>query len=491
MIRSLTPQSRGAGFPLRSIKLLAGNALAVQFKKIVICVYLCRSVSQAYKKNKMRSNAKQKVAILLTTCTVLLSASFVHGYQATFTPRISINENYTGNVFFTNEDQESDFITVVSPGFTLEASERSKGVSISYDAGFSYYNKNNQNNTVRHNARLAGWTNLSKITRLEFYDTFQRTEEPFADTAETDLEEIAAAEDTTRRTGRQPYYTNDLGFNLTHQIGKSDSLTLGYVYSILENEDPTVEDNASHNPSIGFSHRFSPYLDIGTNFAYTKGEFDTSDNFDQWEGSLRLNKRFTEHLGGFLNYSHTIMDFKGESEDYQIYDPSIGINYTITEETTFSLGVGYFVQDRELSEDEANFSINGDIGLAWQLRRGSINLSVSSGYDQSYFGAENLGYYTFSGIQGAVNYGLSKSLTGNISASYRENDYANLTPNRKDRIGQAGFGLTFNPLTITWLSIGLHYSYRTHNSTLDANDFVEDSVQFNISISPSQPIRLN
>jgi len=434
---------------------------------------------------------KTIIAILLAASTTLLCGSFAHGYQATFTPKISIKENYTGNVFFTNENQKSDFITVVSPGFTLEASERDKGVSISYDAGFSFYSSHAENDTLRHNARLAGWTDLSKVTKLEFYDIFQRTEEPAADTAETDIEEIAAEEDTTRRTGRQPYYTNAAGFNLTHQIGKSDSLNLGYVYSILENEDPAVEDNAKHNPSVGFSHRFSPYLDIGTNFAYTKGEFDTSDNFDQWEGSLKLTKRFTEHLGGFIQYAHTLMDFKGDSENYQIYDPSIGINYTIAEGTSLSLGVGYFVQDRKESEDESDLSLNGDIGIAWQLKRGSVKITASSGYDQSYFGSENLGFNTYMGVQGAGSYGLTKSLSGNISASYKENDYVNLTTGRKDRISSAGIGFTFKPLTIKWLSIGLDYSYRNHNSTIDADDFDEDSVQFNISISPSQPIRLN
>lgn len=429
---------------------------------------------------------KFRIAFLLIACTFILSISSTHGYQATFTPRISVNEEYTDNVFFTNTNQKDDFITVVSPGCTLEASKSNMGVSFSYDAGFSFYSNHSGNDALRHNARLTGWTDLSQITRLEFYDRYNRTEETY-----TAAEEITADQDQTRRTGRQPYYTNDLGLNLIRQIGRSSSLNLGYAYRILENQDPTLEDNVRHNSSIGFSHRFSPYLNIDLDFAYTKGEFDISDNFDNWEGSLRLNKRFTEHLGGFIQYAHTLMDFQGESEDYQIYDPSIGINYTIMEETTFSLGVGYFVQDREMSEDDATFSINGDIGKTWQLRRGSIDFSVSSGYDYSYFGAENLGYHTYTGLRGTGRYALNRSLNGNISASYRENDYSDLTPSRKDKISRVSLGFNLRPPTVNWLSIGLDYSYRIHNSTLDANDFNENRVQFNISISPSQPIRLN
>ena len=429
---------------------------------------------------------KHKVAVLLSTCTFLLSASFAHGYKATFTPRISVNEEYTGNVFFTAENQQSDFITVVSPGFTLEASERTKGVSLTYDAGLSFYHRNTENDTLRHNARLAAWTDLSKTTKLNFYNSFQRTEEPFSEYFVT---EATPDVDPTRRTGRQPYNRNTAGANVDYQISKYDSISMGYVYSILDNEDPTLEDSTSHNPSINYSHRFGPLFNLETSLAYEKGEFEISDDFDRWYGSIRLTRKLGEHLDGFVQYIHTQMDYKGETENYRIYDPSIGITYMIAEDTSLTLGVGYPVQERAVSKDESGFLINSDISKVWRLKRGTININFSSGYDQSYFRAENLGIHLFGEAGGSANYSFTKSLSGNIFVSTRESDYFNI--DRRDRTGRAGLGFTYKPLTVKWLSLGLDYSYRIFNSTTDANDTEEDRVLFNISISPSQPIRLN
>ena len=429
------------------------------------------------------------IAVYGFYCPVVVFA----GYKATFTPKISIREEYTGNVFFTSEDTEDDFVTVVSPGFDVEISGKRKGITISYTPEASFYSNNSENDTLRHNASINGWVDISRNTRLEIYNTFRRTEEPFTRPEEAlTVEQPPAEVDTTRRRRLEPYYTNTTGFNLAQQIGKTDSVTIGYAYSILENEDSDVQDNARHNPSIAFSHQFSPYMDIGLSADYMRGEFSgESDDFDSFRGGFTLNRNFTKHFSGNVRYTHTIMDFKGETEDYQIYDPSIGFGYVFGENASVSLNIGYFIQDRRNSEDETGLSVNGNVGKTWQFKRGAINISGSSGYGESYFGAENLGFNTYYQVAGVGNYMFTKSLNGRLFGSYRENKYVNLVDDRTDKVSIAGVEVTYSPLTVKWLNFSLTYTYRQMDSTEDENDFEEDRVQLNISMTPSRVIQLN
>ena len=425
----------------------------------------------------------------------MLPSAALAGYKTTFSPNISINEEYTGNVFYTNEDTEEDFVTVVSPGFDLEVDGKNKGVTVSYSPAASFYARNSENDTLRHDASVNGWIDVTRNARIELFDTFRRTEQPIAladeEPSPADLA-VPAEVDTTRRRGLEPYYTNTIGINWSQRIGKTDEFTMGYAYSILENEDPEVQDNARHSPTIGYSHQFSQFMDAQVNFDYERGEFSgDSDNFDNWSGGLTLTRQFTKRFAGNIRYNHTIMDFRGDTEDYRIYDPSVGVGYTLGEDLTLAVNVGYFVQDRQQSDDETGLSIDGNIGKTWQFRRGSIDLSGSSGYGESYFGAENLGFNTFYQGEGSGSYSFTKSFRGRIFGSYRETDYVNSADDRTDQISTAGIGFTYDPLTIDWLSCSLTYTYRRMDSTIDENDYEEDRVLLNFNLIPSKTIRFD
>ena len=435
------------------------------------------------------------------------------GYKATFTPKISINQEYTGNVFITNEDTKEDYITVISPGFELEISDKSKGIKLYYAPGPSFYSTNSDNDTLRHDVSFNGWIEVSRTTKIEISNSFKYTEDPLpnledtfslgqtdadSEEAATPIPEIFSTEqsitdsDTTRRRSRDVYYSNVVGINLSQQIGKTDSLSVGYAYSILENDDPDAQDSTRHSSMINYTHPFSRFLDIAINGSYTKGEFSSSaDDVDNYKGGFTLTKKFTKFLSGNVRYQHTVADFDGESEDYQIFDPSIGVGYTFSKNATVSLNVGYFLQDRQDSEDEKGLSLDGNIGKTWEFKRGSINISGSSGYGESYFGAENLGFNTYYQATGSGNYKFTKAMGGTLFGSFQNNDYVNLTDDRTDDLITAGFSLTYKPLTWKWINVGLTYTYRKMNSTDDDNDYQEDRIYLNITMTPEQTIRLN
>jgi hypothetical protein len=57
--------------------------------------------------------------ILCSIFILLLTASFADALQYTFHPRASATQQYTDNVFLSEDNEKDDWITIVSPGSGL------------------------------------------------------------------------------------------------------------------------------------------------------------------------------------------------------------------------------------------------------------------------------------------------------------------------------------------------------------------------------------
>jgi len=506
------------------------------------------------------------------------------GYQITFTPRVSVNTDYSDNLFLQSENEAYDYITVISPGFTAQAMNRTWNVTLSYDMGYSCYEKFVQYNTLRHNAQLTGGIGFTKHTRLDFKNTFLLTEEDVtkveeagSETEESPLTEPkthVAEKETVRRT-REQHYSDDMLVVLTHQFGEADIFNAKYSYNILKNEDTAVQDTTRHNPSLSFvywplpgqfgvnaslsykreersdtaeqagyweesvipsvgvKYWFIPrQLGIEADIFYTKEDFlDISDgrnkwdkslkpsirlifkpasgrlgfesslvntgalasdptrDFDNWQGSMKISRQLTKQLEGFFQYTHTVMDFKGNGENYSVYDPSVGITYTFAEGLPLTFSLGYFIRNKAQSEDDAALALNGNLGKTWNFNRhGSVSLTTSSGYDEDYIGAERLGFGIYYDAKSTAKYAFSKYLSADLYGSFRRDKYTDLETTRNDETRELGSGLTFrkNP----WV-IRVDYTRRTIDSTLSENDYDENRITLKVVLSPFRPIRLN
>ena len=429
---------------------------------------------------------KSKIFIL-AACTLFLTTSITLAYQATFIPRISISEEYTDNLFLTERNKEHEYITIISPGFTAQILGKNSGAEISYDPEYSIYDEYDEYDSWRHDARFSGWIQMAKNTRLEVRDSYFRTEDPLRDPdiAASRAEDPKAIIDSTIRRSRETYYTNTVDINLIQEFGRANSFNLGFIHGFLENDDPAYEDNERYNPYVGLTFWFAPDWGLNMNGAYTKGDFDVSDDVDLWYGSARLIRRISRPLEVFVQYAHTVVEYDGTSEDSQIYNPSAGFIYTMSSDTSFSLEMGYAYFDPEDSDSGSALSAIGN--LTKTFKRGSINFIGSAGYEGSYFGAEDLGVNKFYELGGSVTYQLTRHFSGNIFGSYRDNEYEETVDDREDKITRAGVGLTMQALE--WMSLGVNYAYRTVDSTIDTDEYDENRVIFRITLTPPRPFR--
>jgi hypothetical protein len=206
-----------------------------------------------------------------------------------------------------------------------------------------------------------------------------------------------------------------------------------------------------------------------------------------------LINRFTRQFEGHLAYSHVYVDFETTEEDYQIYNPSVGFDYSIAQDKRIAVDVGYFVQDnsKRAGDIDDESDITADAVFEKTFQRSSISLLGAAGYDGVYFGAENLGLSRFYEAGLEADYNLTRRVTGDIFGSYRQDKYED--PARRDKTTRGGVGLTYG--YERWLSsninfsIRVEYSYRNFDSTIDEDDYIENRGLLTITLTRSQPYR--
>ena len=429
---------------------------------------------------------KSKI-FFVAACTFFLTTSITFGYEATFEPSISVGTEYTDNLFLTDRNKESDYITTISPSFKAEILGKYSGAKISYTPSYAMYDEYDEKDHWRHRARFSGWTGLSKTTRLDVNDSFLYTEDPNVD---DDIATVRAEEpneiiDTTHRKSRNTWYRNTATVNLIHQFGEADSFNLGYRHYFLDYDDPRYEDKERHNPYLGVTYWFTYKWGFGIEGSYTKGLYDESDDFDQINASARLIRKFSRLLNGFVQFTYTTLDYDGNSEDADGYILSAGFDYKILDDISLSFDAGYSWLDRDISDDES--SMYADVGLTKTFKKGVLYLTGSGGFKGPNYGAETLGISEFYEIGSSIRYQLTKYLSGNAFASYRYDDYLEETPDREDKTTKAGLGLSMQVLK--WMALGLDYTYRTVDSDRDVEEYSENSVFFGITLFPPRPFR--
>ena len=423
---------------------------------------------------------------LAAICFFFLTASTGFAYNVTLWPRLSVQGQYSDNILLThnNDLKQDDYITTVTPGFTGELTGKKGRMSISYDPSYAFYNQFDEFNGWRHRARLSGEYEATKNTGFKVLDSFLYTEDPirYGNIAEIRTEEPTVPIDTTERKTRRIYTTNYASVHLDHQFGKYHSFNLGYSHYLISNDDPVYEDKQNHNVSAGLTYWFGPKWGFDVSGQYTRGEFEVSNNVNEYQGSVSLLKRFGKHFIGYIRYSHSVLTYDGESGDDTTYIPTIGFKYDIEKDISLLANVGYYYTDSAFRDNTSNAI--GDLRLIKRFEHGKLNLALLGGYDYNLYSTENLGYGEY--YEGSISFShqLTKHVSGNIFGSYRDTKYKD-QGDREDKIPTVGVGLNWKALQ--WMNIGLNYQFLSIDSTIDTNSYDENRVSVRITLIPKVP----
>ena len=426
------------------------------------------------------------VAVTLLICTLFWSVDiFAATAYYQWSAGVGISQEYDNNINLEESGKEDDWITLIGPSLTLAIRTEETEVELAYDLRYANYIRNNENNTFRHFLNLSGLEgiHLSENVTLDLIENLEISEDPI---------EISGQVESTRRS-RDRYYRNTAGAKINYHFGERDSFYTGFNHTLLINDDSDVADSQSYKPSAGIDYWFDIRNGISLDYSYTRGVIDGPEDFQEHYATTTYTHRFSPKTQADLTYTYDNFDYKTEGEvtvadgettleqrDYVVHTGRLGLSHKFTEYLSGMISGGYYRWDRDNGDDESQFIGDAALNGSFRLERGIISLRSSTGYQQQFFEAENLGFTRYYRVSGNFTYQLLEKLTTTLSAFYWRDEYKETTTNRDDNTwgGMANLRHEFS----RWLSLSVGYDYRERDSTDNDNDYRDNRFTINLDL---------
>jgi hypothetical protein len=458
---------------------------------------------------------KSHLLTLLVLLLVVAAESAALAAELNFTPRATVQERWSDNINLDRTDKKSDFITTPTVGFTVDLPGQTTGLSLSYDAGYNFYARYDENDGWQHNAVGSFWHNFSRDTRLDLSNAFLYTKDPSGDRDVVNQQgNVVAPGDYSARQGLNSYYTDYSTARLTHQFGPQNSIYGQFVYGFLKNNSDQYQDSQQIAPSIGMTYWWSAWTGIDLEGSYLRGLYSggggqdatnnqdgtaSEDDFNQVSGTARLNHKLTQTFGIFEQYQQTYRKYDGNqadqtqndngqlNQDYMVYAPSVGVFYQFDPTLTASLGVGYFYQQVKDGQDQQGFFPTALINKIWDYQRWSVTTRGSAGLGSQDFSADNQGFTRFAQIDLLGHYNFTRQFYGDAGITYRYSDYVNSENGEVDHFLSPNVGLGYD--VFRWMTMRLSYTFNKLVATNSTDDYAENSVLLTVTLQPDQPWR--
>jgi hypothetical protein len=458
---------------------------------------------------------KSHLLTLLVLALVVAAENAAMAAQFLFTPRATVTERFSDNIYLTKNDKEDDFITTPTVGFTLELPGQGTGFLLAYDGGYSFYAKNDENDGWQHNALANFWHNFTRETRLDVNNAFLYTKDPLGNRDVVNQQgNVVAPGDYSAREGLNTYYRNYSTARLTHQFGPENSTYAQFIYGFLKNDSDQYQDSQEISPSVGMTYWWSTFAGIELEGAYLRGLYSggqaaannqdgtDQDDFNEVSGRVRLNHRLSPSYGFFEQYRQIYRNYDGnqagqtqqgtdgqQNQDYMVYAPSVGVFYQFDPTLTASLGVGYYYQQVQNGKDQQGPFPTAEINKLWDYQRWSIRTRGSAGIGSDDFSAQNEGFERYAQADITGRYNFTRQFYGEASFLYRYSDYINNADGEVDHYISPRIGLGYE--VFRWMNVNLSYSYNKLIATNSSvSDYEENSVLLTVTLQPDQPWRL-
>jgi len=411
--------------------------------------------------------------------------SFVHAdisdMLLNFHPYITAQEEYSTNIFLSpNANKIDDWITTVIPGLrfsTLQAG--AYGIDLDVSGGYTYYAKNHDFSYWSPSGSLHAWYAVTPRLTFRVRDYLVRSDAAKEDRYENELTDTADTEPdqyllSTQRGVHAIYLRNVAEPSVEYRFGRENLASLLYRYNVYENKNPLYEDSTENTINPLLNYWFDIKNGITLEYLITFGRFQLSDDLVGHEARGRYTHRIDPKLSFFGEYTFMRENFKGDTVDYDVHNPSLGMEYKFSPTLTGTAQGGYFW---ELGDDDSK--TRGPffrVSLIQTGQKTSYALIGEGGYTRDYFTSENLGFAKYYRAYGTINHKLTQRMDVRVTGSMERPWYDD---GRKDWIwdGRA----TASYMLFRWLTVALEGGHREARSNVDGEGYSEYSGIFRIT----------
>lgn len=418
----------------------------------------------------------KSILILLAAAALVLTTPFMSSakdWTDQFHPYISVEQIYDDNINLTKDNTKYDYITVVRPGLGFNNMDPTGGISFDYNLGWNKYWKNDDNDFISHNANLDLKYLTSEHFNFSLRDIFIRSDEPrereyLAPSGVPNAYVISTTQE------RSIYWRNIVIPTVEYKFGKEDKIGVSYTENDYDNQDQTIGKRQEHTVSPFFSYWLNERNGISGQYGYTHGDFDNSPDLNGQNASLRYTNRYGPKSSVYIDNMVLRRTFKSSaSQDYDVYNPKIGIQHAFSRTLTGLIEGGYYWQD--VKNGPTNSAPTYNASLTDSDQRTTYNITLQGGFYEDYFTSQNLGFTKYHRLLVSAYHRLERRLFVSITGN---GEYADFTSDRHDWV--YGGGATVGYDLFKWLSVSLQYTYQERNSNQDLNDYKDNKVMFAI-----------
>ncbi len=356
--------------------------------------------------------------------------------QSQINPFVQVEGQYESNIFQTYSDEESDFVTIISPGVHVEyptAEGAKMKLTADYRADIRLYGNDGDSeidpdgelNTVDH--RLGANLLFGMASGIE-------VEAGYA----LNLTSVAPS---SKGDKRDPYTEHDLSASIAYRFVDIYKIELGYngMFRGFDDAEDEVDDITDHGVSLIGLYQLSPMLAV-----LVGGDYGTIDR-----------------KAPFV-----------DSKQYKAYG---GFEYDVTGQTTGRLKLGLVGRkfDSDTLDDPSDFYAEGVLESKY-MERSSLTVRLFREYHDTSITeetAENGVYYMSTGVEGKLSHSVASlpNLSLLAHASFSKDTYPNDADDRDDSTFEVGAGFDYS--LYKFITLGAGYTYISADSNINENDY--------------------
>jgi hypothetical protein len=370
-------------------------------------------------------------------------------------PFLLFEELYTDNMFATESNEQSSYITTIAPGMWLAfPANKEKMLSINttttapgglelsrlnrktanqqyqiyalYSPELVVYSDSSGDDHVNHRAEALFQYNFDSGLSFDFIDLFN------------DKEEIAGngITDTFYK------YQDNLFDFITTYVTPSDKVKLQLQYSNYyldySQDDVGYRDRQDNSIEVSVFYQFWPKTSLFAEYDYADIDFDSGSEYDSVE-----NRYYA------------------------------GINWDVTAKTRGTVKLGYIDKEFDLSSvnDQDDFSMEVQTRHHLTEKR-DLRLKAYRKFNES--DMEVASSFLATGMTISLAQRFTEKWSGTLNASYENNDYNGI--DREDDLYGIGPALSFEAKR--WLKFNLGYYYYNNDSDINAFSYTENNLFF-------------
>ena len=379
-------------------------------------------------------------------------------------PSIAVSEEYTDNVFGTESNRRTDFITHITPGLALKYRAPFWDWDLAYLLDYRYYARNSRSYDFAHDLNVKG--NMRVIENFLFLDlneTFKRVSldvnrDTTADTTfvnQSDQNIVTVAPHIEFHPGAN--FLVKSGYHYTNEM-YSNSSQLG--------ASATGVDKEEHGAFVTTSHELTQRSTFSTNFYYAHVATGLGLSYHQMYPTLGIryeyaDKSFINLEGGYTWFLYA----NGPTTSGPYWNA--GIMHAFDHTTaSFNTLVRYNTDPLRGSTEARDF-----VGkLDKILERGSFGVSAT--YSELRDNQQDTLISRRYAIGGNIKHELTEKLTGHLDLTGEKvNRYDNINLNNDITAPYRFYIATgVNYVMANKLTLSLDYSYTTYRKSIDSSD---------------------